>query len=272
MFHATTKQKKSAAKQQQHEQPFFDFQSENTSFFGDSSFFAPVQGKFDVAQREAAPEEEEMAQGKFDTAQREAAPEEEEMAQGKFDTAQREAAPEEEEMAQGKFDTAQREAAPEEEEMAQGKFAQLKCASCEHEEAQAKTGDTEATTQAKSDSPTGMSEGLRGKMENSFGTDFSDVNVHTNSLQAKDIGALAYTQGNDMHFAPGQFNPETQSGQELIGHELTHVVQQREGRVEPTTEVNGMPVNDNHGLESEADNLGAKAAAGEVVNQQKKEE
>ena len=234
MFNATTKQKKSAAKQQQHEQPFFDFQSENTPFFGDASFFSPVQGKFDVAQREAMPEEEDMVQGKFDAVQREAAPEEEEMAQGKFDAVQR------------------------------------ACEGCE-EEAQAKTDNTEAMTQAKSDSPTGMSDGLRGKMENSFSSDFSDVNIHTNSIQAKDIGALAYTQGNDMHFAPGQYSPDTQTGQELIGHELTHVVQQREGRVEPTTEVNGMAVNDNHGLESEADNLGAKAASGEVVNQHKEE-
>ena len=201
------KQKKSNVPQ--HEQPFFDFQSEN-------QFFSPVQGKFDG--------------------------------------------------------TAQREAAPEEEEAAQGKFAQLKCDHCEQEEAQAKQGESDATTQAKSDSPTGMSEGVLGKMENSFGTNFSDVNIHTNSIQAKEIGALAYTQGSDVHFAPGQYNPETQSGQELLGHELTHVVQQREGRVEPTTEVNGMAVNDNHGLESEADAMGAKAAAGEVVHQQKKEE
>jgi hypothetical protein len=261
------KQKKSS--HVQHDQPFFDFQSEN-QFFGNSQFFNAAQGKFDgTAQREAAPEEEEAMQGKFDgTAQREAAPEEEEAMQGKFDgTAQREAAPEEEEQLQGKFDaTAQREAAPEEEEAMQGKFAQLKCDACEQEEAQAKT---ETTTQAKSDAPNGLSGDVRGKMENSFGADFSGVNIHTNSLQAKEIGALAYTQGSDVHFAPGQYNPETQSGQELLGHELTHVVQQREGRVEPTTQVNGMPVNDNHGLENEADTLGAKAAAGEVISEKK---
>ena len=221
------KQKKSS--HVQHDQPFFDFQSEN-QFFGNSQFFNAAQGKFDgTAQREAAPEEEEQLQGKFDA-------------------------------------TAQREAAPEEEEQLQGKFAQLKCDACEQEEAQAKT---ETTTQAKSDAPNGLSGDVRGKMENSFGADFSGVNIHTNSLQAKEIGALAYTQGSDVHFAPGQYNPDTQSGQELLGHELTHVVQQREGRVEPTTQVNGMPVNDNHGLENEADTLGAKAAAGEVISEKK---
>lgn len=53
--------------------------------------------------------------------------------------------------------------------------------------------------------------------------------VHQNSEMAKGAGALAYAQGNDVHFAPGQFKPETQQGRELIGHELAHVAQQREG-------------------------------------------
>ena len=93
-----------------------------------------------------------------------------------------------------------------------------------------------------------------------LGSDFSDVKIHANSSKAPDIGALAYTQGSDIHFAPGQFKPDTTGGQQLLGHELTHVVQQREGRVKPTTEVNGMPVNDNPGLENEADVMGAKLA------------
>ena len=44
--------------------------------------------------------------------------------------------------------------------------------------------------------------------------------------------ALAYTQGTDIHFAPGQFEPDTSAGQQLLGHELTHVIQQAEGRVQ----------------------------------------
>lgn len=117
-----------------------------------------------------------------------------------------------------------------------------------------------------SSSSNGLPEDVRGKMENAFQTDFSTVNIQKDSQQATDVGALAYTQGNDIHFAPGQFNPSTQGGQELIGHELTHVVQQRNGQVKPTTAVNGMPVNDNHGLEAEADTLGKKAAAAEPVS------
>jgi Domain of unknown function (DUF4157) len=74
---------------------------------------------------------------------------------------------------------------------------------------------------------------LQAKMEGGFGTDFSSVNIHKNSGSAADMGALAYTLGEDIHFAPGQFDDNSHKGQSLIGHELTHVVQQRAGRVQP---------------------------------------
>ncbi|WP_088830152.1 eCIS core domain-containing protein [Paenibacillus tyrfis] len=105
----------------------------------------------------------------------------------------------------------------------------------------------------------GMPEPVRAKMEQTFGTDFSDVRVHTGT-QAEQVGALAYAQGNDIHFATGQYNPETSKGQELLGHELAHIVQQKQGRVKPTTEVNGVAVNDDPSLEREADQWGTKAA------------
>ena len=98
-------------------------------------------------------------------------------------------------------------------------------------------------------------------MESSFGTDFSSVRVHPDSSKAPEVGALAYTQGTDIHFAPGQFKPDTSAGQQLLGHELTHVIQQAKGRVQPTTEVGGMAVNDDLSLEHEADVMGAKAAS-----------
>ncbi|WP_051312899.1 eCIS core domain-containing protein [Sporocytophaga myxococcoides] len=104
---------------------------------------------------------------------------------------------------------------------------------------------------------------IQKKMESSFGEDFSDVNIHKNSSQSKDLNAYAYTQGNDIHFAPGKYNPESQKGQELLGHELTHVVQQREGRVQPTVQKKGVNINDDEGLEKEADEMGEKAAKGE---------
>ncbi len=112
------------------------------------------------------------------------------------------------------------------------------------------------------DNRTGMPDEVKTKMESSFASDFSDVRVHPDSARAPEAGALAYTQGTDIHFAPGQFKPDTSAGQQLLGHELAHVVQQAAGRVEPTTEINGMPVNDDPSLEEEADRLGAIAAGG----------
>lgn len=106
---------------------------------------------------------------------------------------------------------------------------------------------------------TGIPDAVKQRMEDSFGTDFSSVRVHPESSKAPDVGALAYTQGTDIHFAPGQFKPDTSAGQQLLGHELTHVVQQAEGRVQPTTEIGGMSVNDDVSLEHEADVLGARA-------------
>lgn len=120
----------------------------------------------------------------------------------------------------------------------------------------------EQPIQQKSTNPNGLPNTIQTQMENALGADFSSVNIHTNSQSATDVGALAYTQGNDVHFAPGQYNPETNSGQELIGHELTHVVQQREGRVQPTTQAAGLPLNDDKGLEAEADEGGRKVVQG----------
>ena len=101
------------------------------------------------------------------------------------------------------------------------------------------------------------------KMEKAFQANFSNVRIHEGS-QAKSINALAYAQGNHIHFAPGQYNPTSEAGQKLLGHELTHVVQQREGRV-PAPQGKGAPINADPGLEAEADELGAKAAKGESV-------
>ena len=66
-----------------------------------------------------------------------------------------------------------------------------------------------------------------------FDADFSDVRVHTDSAAARDIGARAFAQGAELHFAPGEYRPSEAAGMELIAHELAHVVQQREGRAAP---------------------------------------
>lgn len=66
-------------------------------------------------------------------------------------------------------------------------------------------------------------------MEQGIGHDFSNVRVHTGSKSEElnnEIGAKAFTVGNDIHFNANEYNPGTRSGDELIAHELTHTVQQ----------------------------------------------
>jgi Domain of unknown function (DUF4157) len=125
-------------------------------------------------------------------------------------------------------------------------------------------GASPAAADAKAPSGTGqqLAPGVRGKMESSFGADFSSVRIHEGD-HASQLGALAYTQGSDVHFAPGQYQPETQSGQALIGHELAHVVQQGQGRVAAPGQAKGAPVVTDHALEDEADRAGQAASRGE---------
>lgn len=66
-------------------------------------------------------------------------------------------------------------------------------------------------------------------MENRLGQDFSDVRIHTNdeaAQSARAINAKAYTSGKDIVFDTAQYNPGTESGNQLLAHELVHVVQQ----------------------------------------------
>jgi hypothetical protein len=73
----------------------------------------------------------------------------------------------------------------------------------------------------------------RNFMEPGFGVDFSQVRVHTDlpaTKSAKALGARAFTLGDDIVFGAGQYVPGSQATQQLLAHELAHVVQQREGR------------------------------------------
>lgn len=70
------------------------------------------------------------------------------------------------------------------------------------------------------------------KFETSLGADLSGVRVHTGAASAHaahGVGAKAYTVGQDIHFASGQFDPQSASGQHLLAHEVAHTVQQRGG-------------------------------------------
>ena len=67
-------------------------------------------------------------------------------------------------------------------------------------------------------------------MSAALGDTFSDVRVHTDSLAtslARSVQARAFTTGADIYFASGEYSPGSSSGQQLLAHELTHVVQQR---------------------------------------------
>jgi hypothetical protein len=78
---------------------------------------------------------------------------------------------------------------------------------------------------------TGMPDDLKSRLEGAFGQDFSGVRVHVASQKARDVGARAFAQGTDVHFAPGLYEPTLRRGQKLLAHELSHVVQQRQGIV-----------------------------------------
>ena len=98
---------------------------------------------------------------------------------------------------------------------------------------------------------TGMPAALKSGLEALSGMDLSDVRVHRNSAQPAQLNAHAFAQGNDIHLAAGQ--------EHHLPHEAWHVVQQAQGRVSETMQMGGVAVNDDAGLEREADVMGARA-------------
>jgi hypothetical protein len=101
---------------------------------------------------------------------------------------------------------------------------------------------------------TGLPDHLKAGVEALSGLSMDNVRVHYNSSQPARLNALAYAQGNDIHLAPGQA--------QHLPHEAWHVAQQAQGRVKPTRQLKGgVPLNDDAGLEREADVMGANALA-----------
>ncbi|AYL99047.1 DUF4157 domain-containing protein [Mucilaginibacter celer] len=104
----------------------------------------------------------------------------------------------------------------------------------------------------KKSNNTGLPDHLKTGVENLSGHSMDDVKVHYNSPRPAQLQAHAYAQGTDIHIASGQ--------EKHLPHEAWHVVQQKQGRVKPTTQLKGnINVNDNKALENEADTMGAKA-------------
>ncbi|KAA2239287.1 DUF4157 domain-containing protein [Chitinophaga agrisoli] len=129
-------------------------------------------------------------------------------------------------------------------------FIQRKCAQCEEEEKAQRSplpsfiqrkengGESKASDavtsgiRATRGNGRSLPEGTKSFMESRFGTDFSDVRIHTGgyaSQLSNDLQAQAFTVGNDIYFNSGKFAPESDSGKHLLAHELTHVVQQSGG-------------------------------------------
>jgi len=99
---------------------------------------------------------------------------------------------------------------------------------------------------------TGLPDNLKSGIENLSGHSMDDVKVHYNSDKPAQLNAHAYAQGSDIHIASGQ--------EKHLPHEAWHVVQQKQGRVKPTLQMKGkVNVNDDKGLENEADVMGSKA-------------
>ncbi len=100
---------------------------------------------------------------------------------------------------------------------------------------------------------TGLPDNLKSGVENLSGHTMDDVKVHYNSDKPTQLNAHAYAQGTDIHIASGQ--------EKHLAHEAWHVVQQKQGRVKPTMQMKGkININDDLGLEREADIMGAKAS------------
>lgn len=77
----------------------------------------------------------------------------------------------------------------------------------------------------------------RTDLEGRMGADFSDVRIHNDSAaheSAKGVGAHAYTVGNNVVFQRDAYDPSSPQGRTTLAHELTHVIQQRNGPVEGT--------------------------------------
>lgn len=110
-----------------------------------------------------------------------------------------------------------------------------------------------ASTAQPAANKTGLPDRLKAGVEALSGLSMDHVRVHRGSAKPAQLNAHAYAQGSDIHLAPGQ--------DRHLPHEAWHLVQQAQGRVQPTRQMKGkVAINDDRGLEREADRMGAKAA------------
>jgi hypothetical protein len=100
--------------------------------------------------------------------------------------------------------------------------------------------------------------GARDFLEPRFGHSFENVRIHADgeaNALSKDLGARAFTTGQDIFFRSGEYQPGSSGGQQLLAHELTHTIQQARGPVDGVSRGDGVKVSDpNDGFEREAEN------------------
>lgn len=122
--------------------------------------------------------------------------------------------------------------------------------------------ETSASIHAARGSGQNLDEDVQESMGQAMNHDFSDVRVHTSSESDqlnRQLGAEAFTTGKDVFFKEGNYDPDTPSGQELLAHELTHVVQQGTGQ----TGGGAMTVNaPGDEFEQQADSVAESVVAG----------
>ncbi|WP_340199620.1 DUF4157 domain-containing protein [Ascidiimonas sp. W6] len=137
---------------------------------------------------------------------------------------------------------------PKAKQLAQLKIRVANLSNQEHQPIQKK----ESLESTAKENRTGLPDNLKSGIENLSGYAMDDVKVHYNSNKPAQLQAHAYAQGTDIHLASGQ--------EKHLPHEAWHVVQQKQGRVRPTLQMKGnVNVNDDKGLEKEADLMGTKA-------------
>lgn len=114
-----------------------------------------------------------------------------------------------------------------------------------------KKSDNKKSKKLLKENKTSLPDHLKSGIENLSGYSIDAVKVHYNSSKPSQLNAHAYAQGTDVHVESGQ--------EKHLPHEAWHVVQQKQGRVKLTMQMKGeVNINDNVGLEKEADVLGKK--------------
>jgi hypothetical protein len=138
--------------------------------------------------------------------------------------------------------------------------------------------DLESSIQSARGSGQSLDGSLSEKLGQAMGADFSGVKVHTDSQSDqlnKSIQAKAFTTGQDVFFRQGAYDPSSRGGQELIAHELTHVVQQgsaKKNAVQKTSSINSIQIVPNTSIqretEMEEDDWSRESAANYMMNKQ----